>query len=186
MFAYSFAAALFTGIFVGLWPALRASRADVNSILQEGGRSDTAGAGRHRLRSVLVVAQVAGSLMLLIVAGLFVRSLRNAEMMYLGFDPEHLLNLTMDPQLIGYDEARTNEFYRRLEDRARALPGVQSVSFAFGVPMGSANIVNLGTVTIQGQALPPGQQPPSLFFNNIDPTYFETMRVPLLHGRRVY
>ncbi len=70
---------------MGLWPALRASRADLNSILQEGGRSDTAGAGRHRLRSVLVVAQVAGSLILLMIAGLFVRSLQQRRNHVPGF-----------------------------------------------------------------------------------------------------
>ena len=167
---------------MGLWPALRASRADLNSILQ-GGPSETAGKGRHRLRSVLVVAQVAGSLLLLIIAGLFVRSLRHAETMYLGFDPDHVLNVSVNPQGIGYDEARSNEFYRQLEARARALPGVQSVSLAYGVPMGNTNIVNAGGVTFEGQQLSTGQPPPSLFFNNIDPGYFATMRVPLIRGR---
>jgi putative ABC transport system permease protein len=181
VFAYSFAAALFTGIFVGLWPAFRASRADLNSILQEGGRSDSAGTGRHRLRSALVVAQVAGSLLLLVVAGLFVRSLRHAETLYLGFDPDHVLSLTVDPHEIGYDEARSTEFYRQLEARARALPGVQAVSFAFGAPM--AGSVETGTVTFEGQTVPSGRQPPALFFNSIGPTFFETMRVPLLRGR---
>ncbi len=183
VFAYSFAAALFTGVFVGLWPALRVSRADLNSVLQEGGRSDTAGTRRQRLRSALVIAQVAGSLMLLVIAGLLVRSLKHGETMYLGFDPDHLLNLSVDPNQIGYDEARTNEFYRQLETRARALPGVQSVSMAYGVPMGTTNIVNGGTVDVDGQTLPPGQPPPSVFFNNIAPDYFKTMRVPLLRGR---
>jgi predicted permease len=183
VFAYSFAAALFTGIFVGLWPALRASGADLNSVLQEGGRSDSAGAGRHRLRSALVVAQVAGSLMLLVIAGLFVRSLRNAQTMYLGFDPDHIANLTVDPHEIGYDQTRTDEFYRQLEARARALPGVQSVSLATGVPMGSTNNPNTGTVTIEGQTAANGQQPPSLFFSVVGPAYFQTMRVPLLRGR---
>jgi putative ABC transport system permease protein len=181
VFAYSFAAALFTGIFVGLWPAFRASRADLNSILQEGGRSDSAGAGRHRLRSALVVAQVAGSLILLIVAGLFVRSLRQAETTYLGFNPDHVLSLGMDPHQIGYGEARATGFYRQLEARVRALPGVQAVSFAFGAPM--AGSVKAGTVTFQGQTIPSGQQAPALFFNSINPGYFETMRVPLLRGR---
>jgi predicted permease len=181
VFAYSFAAALFTGIFVGLWPAFRASRADLNSILQESGRSDSAGAGRHRLRSALVVAQVAGSLTLLIVAALFVRSLRHAETMYLGFDPDRVLSLKMDPHQIGYGGARATDFYRQLETRVRALPGVQAISFAFGAPMSGS--VQAGTVTFQGQTAPSGQQPPSLFFNSIDPSYFETMRVPLLRGR---
>jgi predicted permease len=169
VFAYSLAAAIFAGVFVGLWPAFRASRADLNSILQEGGRSAPTGSGRHRLRSALVVAQVAGSLLLLVITGLF--------------DPDHLLNVSVDPHGIGYDQARTEEFYRQLEAKARALPGVQSVSLAYGVPMGNTNIVNVGTVTFEGQQLAPGQQPPSLFFNSVDPTYFETTRVPLLRGR---
>jgi hypothetical protein len=136
VFGYAMAAALFTGAIVGLWPALRAGRADVNSVLQSGGRSDTAGAGRHRLRSVLVVAQVAGSLVLLIVAGLFVRSLMRAQHAYMGFDANHVLNLTLDPREVGYDETRTKTFYHDLEAKVRALPGVQSASLAFSVPMG--------------------------------------------------
>lgn len=180
VFAYSLAATLFTGLFVGLWPALRASRADLNGILQDGGRSETS---RQRLRGALVIAQVAASLTLLVIAGLLVRSLQHAETMYLGFDPDHLLNLTVDPHEIGYDEARTNQFYRRLEARARATPGVQSVSMAYGVPMGTTNIVNGGTVAVEGWTLRPGEPPPSVFFNNIDPNYFATMRVPLLRGR---
>lgn len=181
VFAYSFAAALFTGAFVGLWPALRASRTDLNTILQEGGRSDIAGGGRHRLRSALVIAQVAASLMLLLIAGLFVRSLRRAQTMYLGFDPDRVLSLTMDPHQIGYDEAHTREFYRQLEARARAFPGVESVALAYGVPM--AGSVNAGIVTFNGQQTAACLQPPSLFFDNVDPSFFETMRVPLLRGR---
>jgi len=98
VFAYSLAAALFTGLFVGLWPAVRASRVDLNTVLQEGGRSDTGGAGRHRVRNFLVAAQVAGSLMLLVIAGLFVRSVQHAGAMNLGFDPHHVLNITVDPR----------------------------------------------------------------------------------------
>jgi predicted permease len=181
VFSYSFAAALLAGVFVGLWPALRASRADLNSILQEGGRGGSAGFGRHRLRSALVIAQVAGSLLLLIVAGLFVRSSRSAENMYLGFDPDHVSEFIMDPHQIGYEQARTKEFYRELETRVGALPGVQSVSLAYAVPMTGG--ANTGTVTFEGQTPSSGQQPPTLFFNSVEPTYFETMRVPLLRGR---
>ncbi len=182
VFVYSLAAALFTGILVGLWPAFRASRANLNGILTEGGRSDT-GNPRHWLRRALVIGQVAGSLTLLIVAGLFVRSLRHAETMYLGFDPGHLLNLRMNPHEIGYGQDRTKEFYRRLEERARSLPGVQSVSLACGVPMGSINVVNTGSVTIEGQPLSPDQQPPTVFYNNVDSGYFDTMKVALMRGR---
>jgi predicted permease len=182
VFSYTLAAALFTGIFVGLWPALRAGRADVNRVLSAGGRSDSAGGGRQGFRGVLVIAQVAGSLMLLIVAGLLVRSVQRAEHMSLGFDPDHVLNVMIDPHQIGYDEARTKTFYRELERRARALPGVQSVSLSFTAPMGYPS--HAGPIYVETHPLPSGRQPPVISFNSIEPTYFDTLRVPLLEGRR--
>jgi putative ABC transport system permease protein len=181
VFAYAMAAALFTGAIVGLWPALRAGRTDVNSVLQSGGRSDTAGVSRHRLRSVLVVAQVAGSLVLLIVAGLFVRSLIRAQHAYMGFDADHVLNLTLDPREVGYDEARTKTFYHDLEAKVRVMPGVQSASLAFSVPMG--NVQDGSMIYVEGQPPTPGQPPPIVIYNHVDESYFDTMRVPLLRGR---
>lgn len=182
VFAYAFAAALFTGLFVGIWPAVRAARVDLNTILQEGGRSES-GPGRHRVRSFLVAAQVAGSLMLLVIAGLFVRSVQSAGNVKLGFDPNHVLNITVDPLQIGYNQARTIEFYRLLKARALAVPGVQSATLAGAVPMGNINSVNLGYVTIEGRQAAKDQPPPAVFYNNIDPGYFQTMRVALLRGR---
>ena len=181
VFAYTLGAVVFSGILVGIWPALRAGRADVNTVLHEGGRSDSAGVGRHAVRSVLLVAQVAGSLMLLIVAGLFVRSLRHAEHMDLGFDPDHVVNAMLDVHQIGYDETRAKAFYRELKDRVRAMPGVQSVSLAFSVPLGMPSPD--GPIYIENHPLTPSEQPPEFSFDGIDPAYFETMRVPLVEGR---
>jgi predicted permease len=181
VFAYAMGAALSTGMLVGLWPALRAGRADVSGVLQGSGRSDTAGVSRHRLRSVLVVAQVGGSLVLLIVAGLFVRSLMRAQRADLGFDPDHVLNVTLDPREVGYEEARTKNFYRDVEARVRALPEVQSASLAFSVPMGTVN--DGSSIYIEGHTLAPDQQPPVVIYNHVDAPYFDTMRIPLLRGR---
>jgi predicted permease len=181
VFAYTLGAAVFSGIFVGIWPAFRAGRVDVNTVLHEGGQSDSAGVGRHSVRRALLVAQVAGSLMLLIVAGLFVRSLGHAEHMYLGFDPDHVVNAMLDVHQIGYDEARAKAFYRELKDRVRAMPGVQSVSLAFSVPLGMPSPT--GPIYIENHPLAPDQQPPEVSFDGIDPAYFKTMRVPLLEGR---
>jgi predicted permease len=181
VFAYTLGAAILSGIFVGVWPAFRAGRVDVNTVLHEGGRSDSAGVGRHRVRSALLVAQVAGSLMLLIAAGLFVRSLSHAEHMYLGFDPDQVVNAMLDARQIGYDEPRAKAFYRELKDRVRTMPGVQSVSLAFCVPLGMPSPE--GPIYIENHPLPPNQQPPEVSFDGIDPAYFETMRVPLLEGR---
>jgi putative ABC transport system permease protein len=181
VFAYALGAALLTGTLVGLWPAWRAGRADLNNVLHGAGRSDTAGTGRHRLRSALVVAQVAGSLVLLIVAGLFVRSLLRVQQTYMGFDPDNVLNVALDPKEVGYDEVRTNTFYRDLEEKVRALPGVESASTAYCVPMGTVN--DATPVYIEGHPLPIGQQPPVVADNRVDEHYFDTMRVPLLRGR---
>jgi len=181
VFSYALGIAVFTGLVVGVSPALRASRTNVNAVLREVGRGDSGHASRHPLRSALVVAQLAGSLVLLIAAGLFVRSLWHVQRMYLGFDPDHVLNVTVDPQGIGYDEPRARGFYRELEARVRALPGVKSVALACFVPMGNSNEPR--GVYIEGHPLAFGQQPPRVFLNRVDPPYFETMRVPLQRGR---
>jgi macrolide transport system ATP-binding/permease protein len=181
VFAYVLTATVLTGALAGVWPALRARRADVNGVLQAGGRSDTAGVGRHRGRSVLVGAQVGGSLVLLIVAGLFVRTLFSAQRADMGFDPNNVLNLGLDTKEAGYDEARSKSFYRELEARIRALPGVRSASLAFSVPMGEVD--DASQIYIERHPLAPGQQAPVVIFNRVDPPYFDTMRVPLLRGR---
>jgi predicted permease len=134
VFAYGLSAALVTGALVGIMPALRASRRDINAVLHQGGRS-VVGAGA-RVRTALVVGQIAGSLTLLVVAGLFMRSLQAAQRTNLGFDPSHVANFYMDPTEIGYDEVRTGAFYTALLDRVRARRGVESASTASGAPMG--------------------------------------------------
>jgi putative ABC transport system permease protein len=179
--SYALAVALGAGLLVGLWPALRVARSRLNDALREVGRSGDSGRSRHRIRNLLVAGQMAGSLMLLIVAGLFVRSLQSMERMYLGFSPDHVLNVVLDPHEIGYDKARTISFYKELEDRVRALPGVQSASLAYSVPMG--NYSDASSVTIEGHPIAPGQSPPLVAFNTVDSGYFTTLKIPLLHGR---
>jgi predicted permease len=177
--AYALGAALLTGIVVGIVPALRASRCNLSEVLHEGGR--TGSARHHRVRSALVVAQVGGSLMLLIVAGLFTRSLGHAQRADLGFDPANVVDMSMDPQGAGYDETQGQAFYQQLLERVRALPGVTSAALAFSVPMGYYN--NASTVLIQGHPLPPGQSAPVIFYNIVTPAYLEALRIPLLRGR---
>ncbi|HJS98385.1 MAG TPA: ABC transporter permease [Terriglobales bacterium] len=181
VFAYTLAAAVFTGIFVGLWPALRAGRTDLNAVLHEGGRSDSSGPARYHFRRLLIVAQVAGSLMLLVVAGLFVRSLNHAEHMFLGFAPDHVVSVMLDPHQVGYDEARTKSFYRELEGRVRALPGVESASLAVTVPMAYPS--QNSPIYVEGRPIPPDEKPAEISYDGVDRGYFPTMRVPLLRGR---
>src|ERR1700691_3191732 len=179
VFGYATAAALLTGIIVGLVPAIRASRGNLATILHEGGRGVVG--GKNRLRSGLVVAQVAGSLVLLIIAGLFARSLGKAQNTSLGFDPDHVLNLTMDPVEIGFNQQQTRDFYKNVLTRVGSLPGVVSASTATATPMGYYNSTD--TLTIEGYQPPAGQPLPSAMYNTISIDYFRTMQIPILRGR---
>jgi predicted permease len=181
VFLMAFGGATLAGIAAGIWPAFRVGRANLSLVLHAGGRSDSGGAERHRLRNILVVGQVAGSLALLIAAGFFVQTLRRAQHAYLGFDPSHLVVCAMDPHEIGYDRTRTTQFYQDLNTRIAALPGVQSASLSFGGPF--IGLEYSANVYAENRVIPPGQQPPLIFHNVVDPDYFSTLRIPLLQGR---
>jgi putative ABC transport system permease protein len=177
---YSAVAALLAGMIVGILPALRASRANPGAALHEGGR--TTSARHNRLRNVLVVAQVAGSIVILTVAGLFTRSLLKARQMGLGFNSSHLTNFAMDPHEIGYNEARGKEFYKNLLERVRALPGVKSAALAFTYPSNGVYI-NASSVYVEGHLPPKGEPPPTIYVNNVSPDYFKTLGIPIVEGR---
>ncbi len=179
VFAYAFGVALLTALVVGIAPALRATRGNLNDLLHESAR--TATAGHQRTRGLLVVAQVGGSLMLLIVAGLFMRSLRNAEHANLGFDPNNVLNFTIDPHETGYNQTQSKEFLKNLLPRVRALPAVQSASVAATVPMGMYSYGS--SLKIDGYQPPTGREGPTAGYNAVSPGYFETMHIPFLRGR---
>jgi predicted permease len=179
VFGYATAAALVTGIVVGIVPAVRASRGNLSSVLHEGGRGVVG--GKNRLRTTLVVAQVAGSLMLLVIAGLFTRSLSKAQRTDLGFDPNHVLNLAMDPNEIGYNQTQTRDFYKNLLKRAQTIPGAVSASVAGTTPLGYYNSGD--NLLIEGYQPPPGQPAPSSLYATISGDYFQTMGISLLRGR---
>jgi predicted permease len=179
VFAYSFGVALVTSLIVGLGPALRSSRADLQQTLRDADRS--ASAPKRRVQSVLVAAQIAGSLMLLVVAGLFTRSLQKVHTADLGFDPSHVLNLTMDPHEIGYSDEQGRQFYRQLLSRVRALPGVQFAAVGETVPMGE--IENGSAIDIEGQAVAEGKRKLEAGYNRVSSGYFSVMSIPVLRGR---
>ncbi|HEV2288834.1 MAG TPA: ABC transporter permease [Candidatus Acidoferrales bacterium] len=179
VFADAFCVALFTAAVVGIAPALRATRRNLNNLLHERGR--TATVARQRTRSALVVVQVGGSLMLLIVAGLFVRSLRNVEHANLGFDPSHVLNFTIDAHEAGYNEVQARDFFQNLLSCVHALPGIETASLAATTPM---SYFSFGEeLAIEGYQPPSNQQAPAAGYNAVSPGYFETMRIPILSGR---
>jgi predicted permease len=182
VYLFSLAAVLLTGLIVGIVPALRAARTNVITVLHEGGRGSSSGPRRQLTRNALVAAQVAGSLVLLIVAGLFVRSFGKAQKLSLGFNPDHVLDLSVDVQQIGYKEPRGREFFRDVQTRIRALPGVESVAQAFIVPLGYVGADD--RLSIENHPLEPGQQPPQVNYNMVTVRYLDTLQIPLLRGRR--
>ena len=181
VFGYALALALVSGVIAGIAPAWRATAGDLNEVLHGSGRTTTTGG--HGLRKGLVIAQVGGSLMLLIVAGLFVRSLLNIQKSDLGFDPQHVLNIALNPGLAGYSETQSYEFVDSVLERVRALPGIQSASLAATVPLGGNNMAE--DIEVEGLASSPQQQTPSAGYNIVSPAYFETMGIRLLHGRGI-
>jgi predicted permease len=181
VYAFTFLICLATGVIVGLAPAFRAFHANPNEELREGSSRLSGGIRSGRLRRALVVTQLAGSLVLLIVAGLFVRSLGKAETTNPGFDPHGVFDLTMNPPEIGYTKEQTDQFYKRVLDRVRAMPGVESAAFAFDIPFSYYH--EDASVYVEGRTLEPGKHPPEVFFNRVTPGYFSTMRVSILRGR---
>jgi predicted permease len=133
------------------------------------------------MRSVLVVAQVAVSLVLLIAAGLFVRSVQSAESIDLGFDPTNVLNATMDVAQQGYDETRGRVFYEELLRRAQRIPGVESASLAYSVPLGYYNTAAF--LEIEGQPPSTKARRPIAGYNAVTPEYIQTVKPRLIKGR---
>lgn len=177
---YALAAVVLTALVVGLLPATRVARVSANEVLREGGRG-ASGSRRHILRNSLVVAQVAGSLLLLIVAGLFGRSLMNAQKLNLGFDARNLLNLGTNADEAGYSEARGRELFKLADERLRALPGVTAVVQALTVPMGYVG--ESKDVFIEGKPLQAGEHAPTIGYNAVSANYFDILRMPLARGR---
>jgi predicted permease len=173
--------ALVAGILAGLAPALRVPRDNLIGTLREGGRGMIGDSGHHWLRNSLVTGQVAGSLVVLIAAGLFVRSLTRAEEIDLGFKPHNLLNVGVNPGMQGYEQARAEAFLRELLRRAKSLPGVESASLSFSVPMGYYSTG--AQIHVAGQAPAPNRELPGAGFNIVTPEYFQTMGMKISAGR---
>jgi predicted permease len=172
--------AVATGVIFGLFPALQTSRPDIVLTLKD--ESGAEGSRRRllNLRGALVVAQVALSLALLIITGLFLRSLSHARQIDLGFKPDNALEVSFNLALQGYDEAKGREFYRRIVERLEALPGAQSACVTNMLPLGFMAFSS--PVVPEGREIPPNERPfPGSFA--VGPRYFETIGAQLIRGR---
>lgn len=177
VYSYGFAAALLVAIIGGVAPAWRASGVDLREVMREG--SAQTSPRRQRFRTILVSGQVAVSLTLLIVAGLFVRSLWHAQRADLGFDPQHVMNFSMDPHGAGYDEARGQQFYNELLQRVTALPGIRSASLTNAVPLGE----EIFGSELEIESAKNSKTGPEANYSGVSPDFLKTMRIGLLRGR---
>jgi predicted permease len=172
---FALGVSLLTGVLFGLLPALQATRPELVPALKDD--ASASGFRRAWLRNSLVVAQMAMSVLLLICAGLIVRSLQAAQTMRPGFNPENALAMTFDVGLQGYDEARGRAFHKQLLERVRALPNVKSASLAQSIPL-SLNFNN-NTIYIEGQPETSTANMPLAVANYTMPDYFTTMGIAL-------
>ena len=164
-----------TGFLFGLAPALQSSKPDLIPTLKDSGGSFSHRGG-GRLRSALVVAQIALSLVLLISAGLCVRTLQNLQAVNLGFETENMLTIKLDLGRQNYSEAQGREFYQRLLERVQSLPGVQAASLAINVPLSTSGWGGIAVVDNQPLF--------SIPYYVVTPGYLDTMGIPLLAGRQ--
>jgi predicted permease len=176
---FNLGVAVLTGILFGLAPAIQTTRPDLTSALKSEIPTLAVAGGRFELRKMLVIAQVALSLLLLVGAGLFVRTLQNLKRLDLGFRADKVLLLSMNPGLNGYTPDQTRNFYAQLLERVKTLPGVQSASMANHPLLGGASIDG---VSIEGYQPQPGQDM-STTGKQVEPGFFDTMGIPLLLGR---
>jgi len=173
---------LATGLIFGLAPAWHSSNADVVPVLKGLPEEHRKKFGRLSLRNALVVTQVALSLMVLVCAGLFVKSFRKAQTMDPGFNNPNGLIVSLNPQLVGYDDDQARNFYRQLVDRTRNLPGVEAVAMAQLLPLGDSSNWH-GPILKEGETLAKGTAGRSVMVNTVGPGYFKTMQIPFIEGR---
>ncbi|HET9402258.1 MAG TPA: ABC transporter permease [Candidatus Acidoferrales bacterium] len=181
---FAVALALFTGIAFGLLPSLRASRGDISRSLNEGGRSRTQSSSHRALNSSLVIAEIAMSLVLLVGAGLFVRSFDRLQRVDPGFQapPESVIYMTISPNAKKYSDSKIGlPYMEAVLRKVQAIPGVDYAAFSDSLPPDQLN--DYDTFVIQGQSLPPGEENPAVPVVTITLDYFRALGIPLRSGR---
>ncbi len=177
---FSFGLSLLTGIVFGLAPALQSSRLDLNEVLKEGGRT-TAGGARHRLRSAFVMTEIALAVVLLVGAGLMMKSLLRLLQTNVGFNPQNVLTMTVALPPGKYREPTALvSFHQQLNERVRALPGVSSAGTVNILPLQGGNTTRF---VVEGDPIPAPGEEIEANFRVVDESYFQTLGIPLMAGR---
>ncbi|MDT7603529.1 MAG: hypothetical protein QOF61_1526 [Acidobacteriota bacterium] len=182
VFGFTFAVSLATGVVFGLLPALEAARFDPNDALKETGRGNTGSSRSRRARSALVVAEIALALVLLVGAGLMIRSFTRLASVDPGFDPKHLLTMRVRlPPGKFKDDSQYVAFFRQATERLARLPGVRSASAVSFLPFTSLGAAT--DFTIEGRPAPAPGESPGTDVRVADENYFRTMGIPVIAGR---
>ncbi|HEY5219252.1 MAG TPA: ABC transporter permease [Gemmatimonadaceae bacterium] len=178
--SFSLALSVTTGLLFGLVPALDAGRADLHGALKDHGRGGTGGRAAERMRRTLVVAQVALAVVLLVGAGLLVRSFRELTRVQLGFDPDHVLTAELRLDGPKYDSSSAvNRFFDEMQSEIAASPSVVAVSASMDMPtLRSEN----SQIAVEGAPSDP-RNPPSIDYTMVRGDYFKVFRIPLVSGR---
>jgi putative ABC transport system permease protein len=179
--AFAVGISLGSGILFGLAPALQLSKPDLNTVLRDEGRGSTGSRSRHRAGGLLVIAQVALSMVLLVGSGLMIRSFARLQTVNLGFDPAHVLTMRIALPPTKYETPPQQiAFYNRALNAVQALPGLQAAAVSSALPLNTSRI---SPALPEGQPAVPFGQRPILNIQTISPDYARVLRVPLLHGR---
>jgi putative ABC transport system permease protein len=180
--AFTFGMSVLTGLIFGIAPALRATRLDLRGALNEGSRGSTAGPGHHRLRGSLIAVEIALGLLLLIGAGLLLRSFSRLQDVPPGFQADHLFVADLPLSLTAYAKPEQRyQFFDRVVERARSLPGVRSAGAASFLPVsGGGGLLHFN---IAGRPPKSPHEYTAAGYRNVTPNYFETLGIPLLQGR---
>ena len=176
---FTLSASILTGIAFGLVPALQISKPDLNETLKEGGRGTTG--ARHRLRSAIVVSEIALALVLLIGAGLMLKTFGRLQQIDAGFDGRNLLTMTFSLSPVKYSQSlRARAFYKQLEERISTMPGVEAASVTHVVPLNGATVT---PVLLEGQSFSNYGDQNLTVQSTVGVDYFRAMGIPLLEGR---
>jgi predicted permease len=182
---FTMSVAVLTGILFGLVPALRAARLDLNPILKGTSRGITGGSsqtGRVPVAKILVVAQVALSLVLLVVAGLFLRSFKNLARVQIGYESDHLLYFAVSPLSYGYRGQEVPQLFQEMIDRLNAVPGVLGTSLMDNGLFGGGD--SNSDISVEG-AKPNTAGPQDSHWDMVGPNFFSTAGIPMLYGREI-
>jgi predicted permease len=177
---FTLAVSLVTGLIFGIIPAIKASNIDLNEILKVGGRGGTLGWAHNRMRSLLIVSEIALALVALVGAGLFLRSMQRAQEINPGYESKNLFQYAFDLGALRYNPAHGQQFFRDAIEHAKSVPGVADAAISSNGLFGGGLA---GTIFREGEQTDPNNRGTLITLNNVSPGYFSTLRVPILGGR---